>query len=336
MNNNTLFRKANWFPLLVFMVLVASCKKDDLKSEELLVYLQPDKTGIATKTQVMRLVHTPVGIEGDKTVDLFAYATREVPADVDITVAPDASLLAAYNAENKTSCVVLPADAYKLVNTAPVRIANGSLKSDPLKVEITKPETLTNPAGYILPLAISRVDSKDKGALTSTTHKAVFLKVTYEYNNVKQTQAPVTGTTVARTGWVATVSNTTTGALGPAMLDGSNTTSWRSSNTAGAAKWASIDMVSVRTLKGFQIVPNYVSVSENAVQMTVSTSTDNTIWTVQGVWNGSGPLAGSTAAIPDIKGVEFYSPVSARYVRFDITVLVSGNRVGFAEVNAIQ
>ena len=321
---------------LLSLVLLASCKKDELESRELLVFLQPDKPGLATKTQIVPFVHNPVAITGNRIVEVAAAASREVPAEIKVTITPDTKLIPAYNLLNKTAALELPATAYQVTNGNTHTISAGSVKSDPIKIEITHPELLTSTAGYLLPLTITSIETKDKGVTTSSTHATVYLLVTYEYNNVATTEIPLTGTLMSRTGWSTTVSNTTSGALGPAMIDGNNTTSWRSSNSTTAVKWAIINMGSVQTIKGFQIVPNYVAVAENATRMTVSTSTDNVTWTVQGTWNGSGPAATSSATAPDIKGVNFVAPVAAQYFRFDITALVSGGRVGFGEVNAIQ
>lgn len=321
---------------LVTFVALHSCKKDELNSKELLVFLAGDKAGTVTNTQTVPFIHNPLSVDGNTSIEVSAYASREVPADITASIYPDAKYVATYNEQNGTDFLELPASAYQVTNDPKHTIAAGTLKSDPLKIEITHPEMLTNPGGYLLPLTITGIESKDKGARVSSTHATMYLKITYEFNNIKQVQTPDAGTLMSRTGWSVTVSNTTSGALGPAMIDGSNTTSWRSSNSSTAAKWAIVNMGSAKTVKGFQIVPNYVSTSENATRMTISTSNDNVTYTTQGIWNGTGPATGSSAASPDIKGVNFIAPVTARYFRFDITSWVSGNRVGFAEVNAIQ
>lgn len=321
---------------ILALILLSSCEKDELRSKELLVFLQGDKAGLAIKTQTIPFVHNPAAITGNTMIEVAAYATREVPAAIDIYIYPDKTLTAAYNQQNNTACLELPDNTYRVVNENKHTLAAGSLKSDPMQIEITHPELLTNAAGYILPLTIRNIESEDKGVGISTTHAVVYLKITYEFNNIAPTQSPLAGTSMDRTGWSVSVSNTTSGALGPAMLDGNNSTSWRSSNSSSAAKWAIIDVASEKTIKGFRIVPNYVSTGENATRMTISTSTDNVTWTVQGEWNGTGPAAGTNAANPDIKGVNFVAPVQARYFRFDINARVSGNRVGFAEVNGVE
>ena len=318
------------------LVLLSSCEKDDLHSKELVVFLQADKAGIPTKTQTVPFIHNSVEIKGQRKISIRGYASREVPAQVELVIEPNTGLLAAYNTQNGTACLALPENAYQINNGNAHSIAAGSLAADSMEIEIIRPQDLTSPAGYILPLTITSINSKDKGARISNTHATVYLKVTYEFNNIATTEVQSAGTLIARTGWVATVSNVTNGAPATALLDGSNTTSWRSSNSATAVKWFQVDMGSARMIKGFNYVPTYTTVTENATRMTISTSLDNITWTNQGIWNGTGPLATSTATNPDIKGVTLVAPVSARYFRFDITSWVSGNRVGFAEINAVQ
>ncbi|MET0465003.1 MAG: discoidin domain-containing protein [Chitinophagaceae bacterium] len=316
--------------------LITSCTKDELFSKEMLVFLQPDKAGIPTKTQTVAFVHNPVEVVGETDVEVFAYTSREVPANVDLQLAADPSKLAEYNRLYATNCIVLPEANYRLVNGNNYSIAAGSSRSNPIAIEILNPGQLQNPGGYLLPLTIQSVSSSDKGVALSSTHATVYVRITYEFNNIARTQTPVNGTLLSRAGWVLSVSNTTTGALGPAMIDGNNATAWRSSNSASALKWVSVDMGAPRAMKGFQLVPNYAAVAENATRMTVSTSDDNITWTVQGTWNGTGPAATSSAASPDLKGVNFAAPVTARYFRLDINAQTSGNRVGIGELNVVQ
>lgn len=323
-------------PFLLVLLLAFACKKDELRSKELLVFLQADKAGIPIKTITAPFIHNPVSITGNRMIDVPAYATREVPADIDVTISPNPGLIATYNQQFGTSCVELPETAYRIVNGFSHTIAEGSLKSDPLQVEITHPELLTATGGYLLPFTITGIESKDKGAIISTSHATVYVKVTYEYNNILQTQVPLPGTLMSRTGWIVTVSNTTSGAPGTAMLDGNNATSWRSSNSSSAAKYVILNLGDVKTVSGFQLVPNYVSANENATRLTISTSTDSLTWNTQGVWIGTGYATGSTATAPDIKGINFAAPVSAKFFRFDINAWVSGSRVGIGEVNAVQ
>jgi len=333
MKNNDFLYKSILLPLAA-LVLFGSCKKDELASKELIVYIGGDYASVSN-TVTVPLVHTPVDVSGTTVVRVAAAATRAVVADVDVSIVPDTSQVSQYNQKNGTSCVALPANTYKITNPGKHTILSGSLVSDSMQLEITDPASLTNPNGYLLPLTITAIEGEDKGVQISTNKRTVFVNVTYAFNNIIQAETPLTGTTMSRTAWVVTVSNTTSGALGPAMVDGNNSTAWRSSNSSTAAKYVIVNMGSQKALAGFQLVPNYVATTENATQIAVSTSTDNVTWVAQGVWKGTGPAAGSSAASPNIKGINFIAPVTAQYFRFDITALVSGSRVGIGELYAL-
>ena len=333
MKNNDFLYKSILLPLTALM-LFGSCKKDELSSKELLVYIAGDYASVSN-TVTVPFVHTPVDVLGSNVVRVAASATRAVVADVTVSFVADTSLVGQYNLKNGTSCAALTPDMYKITNSSTHKILTGSLSSDSMQLEITNPAVLLNPNGYLLPLTITSIDGADKGVQISTNKRTVYVNVTYAFNNIIQTETPLTGTPMSRTAWTVTVSNTTSGALGPAMLDGNNTTAWRSSNSSSAAKNLIMNMGSQKTVAGFQMVPNYVTTTENATQITISTSTDNVNWTVQGVWKGTGPAAGSSAASPNIKGINFIAPVTMQYFRFDITAQVSGSRVGIGELYAL-
>jgi hypothetical protein len=334
MRKKNLLYKSTGLSFLAVLILLGSCKKDELVSKELLVFVQGDY-GVVNNSIAVSLTQTPLAVWGNTSFQVPVYATHEVVTDVDVYIYADDRFVGQFNQDNSKKCLMLPANTYTL-NGNQHKITAGSLQSDPLKIQITNAAALTDTNGYVLPLTITKIDGKDKGIGISTNKATVYLYVPYVYTNVDTTQVPLTGTTMSRTAWSVTVSNTTSGALGPAMLDGNNSTSWRSSNSTTAAKNAILNMGSAQTVKGFLIVPNYVSTAENATQMTISSSADNVTWKVQGIWKGTGPASGSTAANPDIKGVNFLVPVTAQYFKFDITALVSGGRVGFGELNALQ
>jgi hypothetical protein len=335
MNKKLQLSKSIVLLLIITTGIFSACKKDSLKSKELLIFIKGDYGSVENRV-VAAFVHNPAAVTGKTNIKIAAGATREVPADIDVTFAPDITLIDQFNQKNGTTAIALPEANYRIVNSVKHKIVTGALASDSMEIEILNPQALTNPSGYLLPMKISGIDTKDKGAVISTNQSVVYLNVTYEFNNVKAGQAPQAGTLAARTAWSVTVSNTTSGALGPAMLDGNNSTAWRSSNTASALKQVILNMGSQQTVPAFQMVPNYVTTTENSTQITVYSSNDNTNWTLQGIWKGTGPASTSSAASPDIKGVNFVAPVTAQYFRFDITAWVSGNRVGIGELNAVQ
>ncbi|MFT3935294.1 MAG: discoidin domain-containing protein [Chitinophagaceae bacterium] len=332
---NILFRYIQCSAFIMLALSLASCKKDELRSSDMYVYMRGEY-GTLDNSIVMPFVHSPIDVSGNVLVSVKASTTRAVVADVDVTMTPDTSTVAAFNTKYKTSFAGLPPANYRVVNSNMHKITTGSVLSDSMQIEILKPETLNDTDGYLLPITISSAASNDKGVTISSNLATVYVKITYAFNNIVNTQTPLTGTLASRTAWSVTVSNTTSGALGPAMIDGNNATAWRSSNSSTAAKYAIVNMGSSQTIKGFQMVPNYVATTENPTQMTISTSADNVTWKVQGIWKGTAPATTSSATSPDIKGINFIAPVQAQYFRFDITAQVSGSRAGIGEVYIVQ
>lgn len=321
--------------VLCFALVVTGCKKDDPNSKELLAFISSD--GIDPHAVNLAFTRTPILSYGDSIAKIAVGLTRETTSEVSVSITPDEARAASYNTANKTNYILLPAANYKIISSTQIKIMPGSvIATDSLKLEILDRTKLNDEKGYILPLSISGISTKDKGIAASNNYGTIYIIVKGTYQNIDKTQTLLDGTLSPRTGWLTTVSTTTSGALGPAMIDGNNATAWRSSTSTTTARWCSIDMGSAQQLKGFRLVPNYVAVAENPTAISISTSLDNVTWTKQGEWKGTGPATGSTATTPDLKHINFINPVQARYFRFDITAIVSGNRVGIAELYVVQ
>src|SRR5690606_30406374 len=223
--------------------------------------------------------------------------------------------------------------SYRFKNNR-AQFVKGNTVSGLMEIEITNPALFTGGSDYVLPISIANVVSKDKGIVASENRSTAYLYVPYNYTNVDTVQTAPTAPNLDRVGWAITVSNSTSGATGPSMIDGNNSTAWRSSNSSTAAKWFVVNMGGVKTINSFSTVPNYVATAENITEMTVLSSNDNATWKKEGVWKGTGPVSGSSAVNPSIKGITFLTPVTAQYFRFEITKWTSGNRVGVAEIYA--
>ncbi len=321
---------------LSLLIMLAACKKDELSSKELLVYLLGDKASLTNSTK-LNLIHTPTEINGEKTAEFYVNATREVPANVNLEVEADVSVVDAFNAKHGTRYLPAPTASYRIVSDGPYVIPAGSAKSSSaIKVELTNTALLNGQSGYLLPIALKSLSSEDRGVQISSSHKHVYIEIVNSFENIAEGQAPVTGTLMSRAGWIATASNITNGAPAINVLDGSNSTVWRSSNSATAAKWIVLNMGVEQTIKNFIITPNHNNTSENATSILLATSSDNVNWVEQGRWTGTGPASGTNAASPDLKGINLRNAITAQYFRFTITSQTSGNRVGMAEINAVQ
>lgn len=322
-------------PLAVLGLSLNACKKSSgLDSKDLEVYMQGD-FGDVHNAQTAALTLTPVAVWGNTVFHFTAWSTRQVVDAATVNILPDSTGVAAFNQSAGKHCLLMPSSDYSIDNnqhTIPV----DSMESDPITVTITNPAALTDTNGYVLPLTIEKVTSKDHGVTISTNRATAYLYVPYAFTNIDTADGASSGTVMSRTGWNVTVSNTTSGSPATSMVDGSNSTAWRSSNSSTAAKYVIVNMKSSQTITGFRLTPDYVSTGDNATQIRVSTSPDSVTWTVQGVWKGTGPATGSSATNPDLKWIDFLSPVQTQYFRFDILAWVSGSRTGIGELNVMQ
>lgn len=253
-----------------------------------------------------------------------------------VTVVEDASLLPAYNTTNARTAVGFPSGSYSLLKGSVDILAGGATSGlDSIKVELKTLNQFQVGKEYVLPLKIVAPETSNIPA--GSSNNVLYLRIIPKLNNIDPTNKGLTGTTMSRTGWIATALNqfsTTTYAANKA-LDNNNTTSWLSANSA-LPVWWQVDMGAEKTVKGFSITPNYTSsISYNFLTMEVLTSNDGVNWTSQGSYRGGVTAASSSATNPDYKTVKFLEPVKARYYRFSITAKTS-TYSAIGEVNAIE
>lgn len=95
-------------------------------------------------------------------------------------------------------------------------------------------------------------------------------------------------------------------------------------------------MAASHAIKGFILAPNYAfGYIYNATSIEVLVSGDNINWVSQGTYTANEVVQGSSATAPDYRNINFYSPVSFRYVRF-VMVTLPNSYGGFAEINAVM
>jgi hypothetical protein len=282
------------------------------------------KTGSgATEIADQTLSITPSGpVFGNKAVTFAAYANINLPANVTLNVVAKDSLMAVYNKQNNTSYVSVPSGSYSLLNGGAATIGSGSSTSGNFEVDFDATKFSTDATKiYLLPLAIK---GSDYSAGT-----VMYVRVTPVVVNINPANGAPGGTAISRTGW----SVTTTTAYLPAsnMLDGDPATAWDSD---AGNETVILDMGASQTgIKGILISPNYVYTGDNILDMTVYTSTDGTTWKTQGNWVATDyPPTGSPSS-PDVENVQFYSPVTARYLKFTTS---GTSYVGIGELNVVK
>lgn len=323
--------------ILLLTAVLFSCKKDELNSKELLAFIKFD--GADVKLGNISFSRTPIAIAGGSEIRFAGYLTRETTADVNITVTTDEAKLAQYNKDNKTAYVLLPAANYKIAGSGTVNILAGStISADSIKVQLIDRAKLTDPNGYLLPLSVTQVSSNDKGVQPSTTYRTIYVVVNSVFSNIDlSSKTAVTGMVIDRTNpaWTVTAASApyTSAYAGANVLDGKNTTSWFAS---GANCFITLDMAASNTIKGFTLVPSYAFGAQyNATGIEVQISDDNVTWISQGAYTADAVLSSSSATSPDNRNINFYGPVTCRYVKFVMKTLPNSYG-GFSEINAIK
>lgn len=323
--------------LLLFCAVLAACQKEELGSRELLAYVKFN--GANAHVGDINFSRTPVSASGASEISFWGYLTRETGVGVELSVSVDETKLAEYNAKNKTDYALLPTANYLIVGTGKLTVPTGATVSlDSVKIELKDREKLVDPKGYLLPLSIAQIGSTDKGVEVSATHGTVYVLVKSVFSNIDNTiKTPPSGTPANRStpAWsiVAATPPYATAYTAVSVLDGQNTTSWFAN---GVNSFITLDMAATHTIKGFVLVPSYAFGSMyNATAVEVQISEDNVTWASQGVYRANQVLGSSSATAPDNRNINFYSPITCRYVKF-IMAELPNSYGGFSEINAIK
>jgi hypothetical protein len=315
---------------------IFSCKKDELNSKELLAYLKFD--GGNGQVGNINFTRTLTSASGASEIRLSGYLTRETSADVSLSISVDEAKLAEYNAANKTAYVLLPSANYEIENGGSLDIKTGTtVSADSLKIRLKAREQLADPKGYVLPLSITSVNSRDKGIQPSSNYGTVYLVVSAMFDNIdKSSKQPAPGTFIDRKNpaWriVDASMSYSLETKADAALDGDNNTSWF---TSGENGFITVDLAANTVLKGVVLTPNYLYGSYyNATEIEVFISEDNQSWISQGTYVADPVLEDSSEEVPDYRNINFLSPVTCRYIKF--VMKEYPNYGGFSEINAIK
>lgn len=138
--------KYHFLLAIIGMTIFGSCKKDDMGSKELLVYVQGE-FGSVNNIVTAALTRTPTAVWGATTFNIPVVATREVPVDVNVFLEPSSQLVGTFNKLNDKKAVLLPANTYTITN-AQHSLKSGSFVSQMVSVNITNTAALTDTNGY--------------------------------------------------------------------------------------------------------------------------------------------------------------------------------------------
>ena len=295
---------------LATALLLASCSDDDSfdfpGDSKNRVYLD------SSNNYSFSVLHTPVGTTGNIKAKFPVYCNREASTELKVTFATDTALVSVYNIKHSTSYSAVPAGL--VVINGNLTITKGTkISTDSLTVTIPENLSKLKESKYLIPVTISTLDNVGNAAI-STNMNVVYLVINASTTNCYS--APVmtdmTGTLISdRSSWTASFDvdyyNSTSD-----LFDG-NTGSDVYFNSKKST--LSLDLAKAYTnITGIRI--HTWESQYGLTNINVSSSNDGTNWTLQG---------GAALATGDVyQYIKFYSAISSRYVKLEITGWSSG------------
>lgn len=234
-----------------------------------------------------------------------------------------------YNSEHHTSYLPFPKGAYVLLRSAATVPAEETISSEDIEGRISDASVFSSSQAYLLPL---KVKENGVGSLAGGKNNIMYISV--EKNNLDRDNAVLNGERIDRKNWIINARGHYGTFVPENILDGNNATAWDSDGRL--PQWLTLDMGTVQIVKGFSIVPNYDYPDDDFISMDVFSSNDGINWKIEGKYTGTPTSTQSSAANPDIKTVNFISPVTARYFKFNITKTTEGSYAGMAELYGIK
>lgn len=138
-----------------------------------IAYVNPHQDNVYETT----IMHTSFGTVGYVGARIGVYLQRPAQKGVMVSLAPDASLVAEYNAGHDTKHTAFPDDAIKaLQSTAATFDSNPTRDTATVLLPEDKLTSLTAES-YVLPLRVSTVGSQDGGVRGSTNHGVAYVVV---------------------------------------------------------------------------------------------------------------------------------------------------------------
>ncbi len=302
--------------LALSSVSLASCSDDDevydFPGDPYNRVYAPDCSG------TFKMVQTPAGAFGSLDCSIPAMCNRTAAGDITVNIAPDFTLVDAYNEENGTSYLPMPQNAFTIENGSLVIPAGEMTSVEQTKIALVEDQDilsgLNDSKGYILPLRITSLNGG--GATLANSVKSISyltMTVTEDAVNHDGTLADSKGTPVAdRSAWKVTSPTGADCSNYAAFFDGDagNYTSISSDDDMELI----IDMGKTYSFDAIEANYNYYgyyeygSLPQNAV---ISLSTDGSTW--RSVATVEAP---SQWSLP--KYILFWGMMEARYIKLAI------------------
>ncbi len=328
---------------------MASCGDDELNSAELKVYVRFDD---ASTMATYSISHTPVAtvLEGNA-AKFPAKSSRELAADATVNFKVDESLIEAYNEANGTNYQPMPSAAYSLAHGGKLTIKQGQMASlDSMEVVFAADlSSYKDLKGYLVPVTISSIETSDKGLEMATLYHTIYIVLKVGVINVKPaTVSTLAGTVVGGSGksWVcnSTINNGGAFTSRPLVIDGNYANGSYYITGMNVNTYFVFDFGSPMAIKGVKMYTYNYSASLNMTPTGFEVSSADVLNGVSTSWNDMGPCTNAikgSYVTPVPNGevpffIEFYSPVTTRYLKIRHTGSNYGGYWGTREIEFVQ
>lgn len=229
--------------------------------------------------------------------------------DLTIAFKNDPAAVAAYNEVFGTSYTI--PDLSHLKISSSFFIKTGEKKSSPVTVKMTDLQTLPD-GDYLFALRPIVEKTESYGC---DEQQVLYLHIAKSVVNVNSNPLNIEGLLLDRTGWNYTLESNVASLNNPAlMFDGNTTTGWYTA--ADGRSTVTVDMAEAHKLAGFRLSlrSNYKA----NILKNIETSVDGENWTTQALKISNIPIKSGHQYL------EFYNPVTCRYIRMTYTGIRSG------------
>ncbi|MGC4037569.1 MAG: DUF1735 domain-containing protein [Chitinophagaceae bacterium] len=268
---------------------------------------------------------------GSDKVYLQTSLNIPIAKNTSATAQINSALVASYNTKNGTNYQTFPDGSYAFEKATAAIPANKTISTDSIAIHFPDLSKFNVGTDYLLPVEL--IENGDPATPpVDQTKKVAYIVLNIFVNNVDPSNPAVSGSVADRTAWQVSASSS----YRPVeqAIDGDNATVWDSESNL--PQWLQLDMGSIKTVKGFSIVPNYEYRDDDFLAMKIYSSNDGSVWKLEGEYEGTATDPSSDESNPDIKNVSFIKPVTARYFKFTVTQSNNDSYTGMGELNAIE
>lgn len=324
--------KKNKIQVLLFVLFsigLSACSNDDIYdfpgTSENLVYVKSSTNTVNSfDLAKFKVYHTPVGSQSDLNVKFPVFAIMKATKSISAQVSIDNSLVDAYNSEHSTEYKKVPENVVVFENGTLTIPAGDMISKDSVSVSLNGNNLKSLEVGnYIIPITLKTVE----GAKPSSNRNRIFLLVNVDEDSDNIWDNGVSSgnlLTTNRSTWTLEFAPNYSASGGEMskVFDGIVGSNWNDSWYCNLKQNTTviIDMKSEQANVAGLYIKDMLSNSN------FSYSNDKQNWT------NLGKVSGTRSQIV------FYSPISARYIKWEIPVKTSswGTYISLFEISIYQ